>query len=272
MKLSLCIATYNEEDFIHYPLDSAYDLADEVIIVDGGSTDNTIKIAKSYGEKVKVISTENPAMFHINKQKAIEAAKGEWILLLDSDEALSGELKEQITTILKNYELRIKNKEEGEDQSVNSQVVAYWIPRKNWFLGRFLTKGGIYPDKTIRLYKNGVAKFPCKSVHENVEIKGKVGQLKHDILHFADPNFERYLTRWNRYTSMDAKILLEKHERPSFFSYFIIKPKVTFFSIYFLHKGFQDGFSGFVWAVFSSLRFLVIYIKWWQARKIRHQS
>lgn len=251
MKLSLCIATYNEEEFIKYPLDSIIELVDEVIIVDGGSEDKTLEIVKSYGEKVKVISTDNPPMFHINKQKAIEQAKGEWILQLDADEAVSNELKIEIMSII--------NAEQSKD--------AYWIPRKNWFLDRFLTKGGIYPDSTIRLYKNGKAHFPCKNVHENVEVNGEVGYLKADLLHYADPNFDRYLHRWNRYTSLDVKLILEKKENLNGFNYFVVKPIVTFFSIYFRHKGFQDGFPGFVWALFSSVRYWVIYIKWWQTQK-----
>lgn len=250
MKLSLCIATFNEEEFIHYPLDSAHDLADEIIIVDGGSTDKTIEIAKSYGPKVKIITSENPAMFHVNKQKAIESAAGDWILQLDADEALSKELTIEIMAT-------IISKDAKE---------AYWIPRKNWFLTKFLEKGGIYPDATIRLYKNGVAKFPCKSVHENVEVKGEVSHLNSDILHYADPTFERYLARWNRYTTLDAKILLDNKEEPGFFSYFIVKPKLTFLSIYFRHGGYKDGFPGFVWALFSAIRYGVIYIKWWQKK------
>src|SRR3989338_5781651 len=100
MKLSLCIATFNEESNIHYPLDSAYDFVDEVIIVDGGSTDKTVEKAKSYGNKIRIFTESNPAVFHINKQKAIERAKGEWILQLDADEALSDELKIEIKTIV----------------------------------------------------------------------------------------------------------------------------------------------------------------------------
>ena len=250
MKLSLCIATFNEESFLKYPLDSVLELADEVIIVDGGSEDKTVEIAKSYGEKVRVISTENPKMFHINKQKAIEQAKGEWILQLDADEAISDDLKLEIMSII----------------TTDSAKDGYWIPRKNWFLNRFLTKGGIYPDYTIRLYKNGKAHFPCKTVHENVEIKGEVGYLKGDLLHYADPNFDRYLTRWNRYTSLDVKMIIEKKEELNWFMYFVVKPKLTFLSIYFRHKGFQDGFPGFVWALFSSIRYWVIYIKWWSSK------
>jgi len=250
MKLSLCIAVFNEEKNIHYPMDSAIDMVDEVIIVDGGSTDKTVKIAQSYGKKVKIIVSENPTMFHKNKQKAIEAAKGEWILQLDADESLSEDLKKEITMLLNDTE---------------KLPAAYWLPRKNWFLTRFLEKGGQYPDYTIRLYKNSAAKFPCKDVHENVEIKGEIGHLKNPILHFADPDFSRYLMRWNRYTSLEVERMPDK-TKLSFFKYFVWKPKVTFLMMYFRHKGFMDGFPGFVFALFSSIRFWVIYIKW----KVRH--
>ncbi|MEK7597315.1 MAG: glycosyltransferase family 2 protein [Patescibacteria group bacterium] len=271
MKLSLCIAVYNEEKNLHYPMDCAIDIADEVIIVDGGSIDRTIEVAKSYGKKVTVINSDNPIMFHKNKQKAIEAAKGEWILQLDADEELTPELIEEIK-IITNDELRI-----------NDKPVAYNIPRKNFFLTRFLMKGGQYPDYTIRLYKNGVAKFPCRNVHENVEIiklppapynlQPKIGFLKNPLLHYADPDFSRYLMRWDRYTTLEVENMKFVIRNPqlnlNYFNYFIVKPCVTFFLMYFRHKGFMDGFPGFVFALFSSIRFWVIYIKWITKSKLR---
>jgi glycosyltransferase involved in cell wall biosynthesis len=271
MKLSLCIAAYNEEKNIHYPLDSAIDIVDEVVLVDGGSTDKTVAIAKSYGEKVRVIKSDNPSMFHKNKQKAIEAARGEWILQLDADEKLSEELKKEIINLLKMQNSNFKSQNENSKLKMkgkkNEDLVAYWIPRKNWFLNRFLTKGGVYPDYTIRLYKKGVARFPCRDVHENVEVKGKVGFLKNPILHYADPDFSRYLMRWDRYTTLEIqnpkfKIQNEKKNPVlMFFEFMIWKPAVTFFSMYFRHLGFLDGFAGFVFALFSSIRYWVIYIK-----------
>ncbi len=298
MKLSLCLAVYNEEKNLHIALDSAYDIADEVVIVDGGSTDKTVEIVKAYGKKVRVIVTDNPVMFHKNKQKAIEAAKGEWILQLDADEAVSKELKSEIRTIINNnLESKIQNSESKEkgpknqNSKINSEFlinnsrfVAYWIPRKNWFLTGFLMKGGQYPDYTIRLYRNGYAKFPCKDVHENVEIitpsvisakagiqsknhKLVTGYLQNPILHYADPDFSRYLMRWDRYTTAEVERMFlgsksSKVRKLSFFKYFIWYPKKTFFLMYFRHKGFMDGFPGFVFALFSSIRFWAIYIKW----------
>ncbi|MCR4312751.1 MAG: glycosyltransferase family 2 protein [Candidatus Roizmanbacteria bacterium] len=278
MKLSLCIAVYNEEKNIHYSLDSAIDIADEVIIVDGGSTDRTIEVAKSYGKKIRIINSDNPVMFHKNKQKAIEAAQGEWILQLDADEVLSENLKKEIKSIVWRQTSAVEERS-GKTAEVN-QLVAYNLPRKNWFLTGFLMKGGQYPDYTIRLYKNGFAKFPCKDVHENVEIiqkskvksednnetmkqlnNGTIGFLKNPILHYADPDFSRYLARWDRYTTAEVE-RVPKDMKLNFFSYFVWKPKMTFLMMYFRHKGFMDGFPGFVFALFSSIRFWVIYIKW----------
>lgn len=261
MKLSLCIAVFNEAKFIHYPLDSAYDLVDEVIIVDGGSEDKTVEIAKSYGKKVKVIHTDNPPMFHINKQKALDAARGDWILQLDADEELSLELKEEIAKLL--HGQIAKNKDQTVQQ-FNNLAVAYNLPRKNFFLTRFLEKGGQYPDYTIRLYRRGKAHFPCKSVHENVEIDGEIGYLIQPLLHYADPDFARYLMRWNRYTTLDAEMLIKEGKKPNFIVYFFIKPKLWFFKTYIRHRGYKDGFPGYVFSLFSSIRFWVIYTKWWQ--------
>jgi len=244
MKLSLCLAVYNEEKNLHYPLDSAIDFVDEVIIVDGGSIDRTIEVAKSYGKKIKVINSDNPIMFHKNKQKAIEE--------------LTAELKEEIKSIVWT---NFNSSDKRAIQESPLQYVAYNLPRKNWFLTGFLMKGGQYPDYTIRLYKNGLAKFPCKDVHENVEILGKIGFLKNALVHYADPDFSRYLSRWDRYTTAEAdRIPIDT--KLSFFNYFIWKPKITFLMMYFRHKGFMDGFPGFVFALFSSIRFWVIYIKW----------
>ncbi|MFZ6034647.1 MAG: glycosyltransferase family 2 protein [Patescibacteria group bacterium] len=250
MKLSLCLAVFNEEKNIHYPLDSAYDFADEVIIVDGGSSDKTVEIAKSYGKKIRIITSPNPKMFHINKQKAISAAKGDWIVQLDADEELTPELKKEILEVINSKEA----------------AVAYNMPRKNWFLTRFLLKGGQYPDYTIRLYKNGAARFPCRDVHENVEVRGEVGFLKNPLLHYADPDFSRYLMRWDRYTTLEVE-KMPKGTELGFFRHFIWLPKVTFLMMYFRHKGFMDGFPGFVFALFSALRFMVIYVKWWKKNR-----
>lgn len=250
MKLTVAVITFNEEKNIHYPLESAYEMADEVILVDGGSTDDTIKVALSYGKKIKIIKTDNPKNFLENKQKAIKEAKGEWILQLDADEALSDGLRNEIKAMI------------GEEKTKDG----YFTPRKNFFLTRFLMKGGVYPDYVLRLYKKEGAYFELKDVHENVKVKGETGYLRNAILHFADPDFSRYLLRWDRYTSFEASRLAVQGKKPGvidFMSFIFIKPKLWFLKTYFRHKGFMDGFPGFVFSLFSSIRFWAVYVKWW---------
>lgn len=255
-KLSVAIATYNEEDSIGRCLKSLQEWIDEIVIVDGASQDKTVEVAKQFGAKVTV--SDNPPMFHINKQKAIDRATGDWILQLDADEVVSDELQKEILDVVK-------------DTSKNYPAVnGYWIPRKNFFLGRFLTKGGQYPDYTLRLYKKGKGKLPCKSVHEQAVVEGETKYLNKPLLHFPYPDFSHYLEHFNRYTTIAAKELKDKSlaiNAWSFLMYMLVKPKMWFLLTYFRHKGFQDGMAGFVFSLFSSLRFPVTYIKYWEMNK-----
>ncbi len=248
VSLTLTIPTFNEEKNIRIPLDCAYDLVDEVLIVDGGSTDKTVKIAKSYGSKVRILAVDNPANFLVNKQRAIDHAKGDWILQLDADERLSHELKEEIIQWKLNF-------------IPSSPIVGYWIPRKNWFLGRYLMKGGVYPDAVLRLYRREMAHFALVHVHEHVMVNGETKWTTHAIEHLADPTFARYIERWHRYNTFDAQQLVEKGEKPCLPCYLVGKPILTFLSIYLRHKGFMDGWQGFLWAFFSSIRYWEIYWK-----------
>ncbi len=247
-RISVCIATYDEAHNITRCLESVYSWADEIILVDGHSTDDTVQIAKAFGSKVKVHLESNPAMFHINKEKAIEKATGEWIFQIDADEEVSPELKKEILDLVQNP----------------GEFAAYWMPRLNYFLGKPLHKGGQYPDYTIRLYKNGSAYFPCKSVHEQVTVKGETGYLKNNLLHYPYPNFSEYIKKWDRYSGLEAELLHKKHMKLSWFncvSYCILQPKQWFFLTYFRHKAFMDGFPGFIFSLFSGLRFVLIYVK-----------
>lgn len=244
--ISVAIATFNEELNIKRCLDSVNDWVDEIVIVDGHSSDTTVDIVKKY-KKSKLILTNNPEMFHINKQKAIDACTSDWILQLDADEVITTALKDEI-----------------EKTIIDSKYNGFWIKRQNYFLGRFLKKGGVYPDPTIRLYRRGFGKLPCENVHEQATIKGPVGTLNSDLLHYADPTFSRYLLRNDRYTSLLAKELRDKKisfNLFSFINYFVFKPIYWFFLAYLRHRGYVDGFPGFVFAWYSSLRFPIAYIK-----------
>lgn len=248
-KLSVVLATYNEEKNLPRCLDAVKDLASEIVIVDGTSKDKTVEIARKYGARVKV--TTNPPIFHINKQKAIDMATGDWILQLDADEVVSYELGEEIKKVL----------------SSEKEVNGYWMPRKNYYLGRFLMKGGQYPDYTIRLYRNGKGRLPQKDVHEQAVIEGKVGYLKNALLHYPYKDFSAYYKKWMRYNHLIAHQVKKDLEGKNFFikvylslGYLVAKPGHWMITSYGRHKGFMDGWQGFVFALFSSLRFPVSFI------------
>jgi glycosyltransferase involved in cell wall biosynthesis len=249
--VSVVLATFNEEANLARCLDSVKSLASEIIIVDGESSDKTVDIAKKY--HAKVISTTNKPNFHINKNIAIDAAKCDWILQLDADEVVSLPLATEITTAIK------------------GSLAGYWLPRLNFFLGYPLTKGGQYPDHTLRLYKRGLGRLPAKDVHEQAVVQGEVGYLQANLLHYNTPDFENYLIRYNRYTSLAASQLTNVSINVfTAFNYLFIKPFFEFITIYIRHKGFVDGFPGLVFALFSGLRFGVTYIKYWQITNYPH--
>lgn len=251
-KLSIALATFNEEENIKRCLSSIANLADEIVVADGSSSDKTPQIAKAF--KAKVITTTNKQMFHINKNLAIDNCHGEWILLLDADESVSKSLCGEIKKIIES-----KPKENG-----------FWVNRRNWFLGGFLKKGGAYPDPVIRLFKNGKGHLPEISVHEQIEIKGVVGHLQNDLLHFADPTFSRYLKRASRYTTQTAVEITKQDPGThplTILIFMLIKPTVRMTKIYFRHRGYKDGFRGFVWALFSGFHYFYSYVKYWHQKQ-----
>lgn len=250
-RISAAVATYNEENNIVDCLKSLKQFADEIIVVDGHSTDRTISLAKDLG--AKVIETTNKPMFHINKNLAIDNCTNPWIFLIDADERVNETLAQEI-----------KNKVRG-----NPKENGFWVNRRNWFLGGFLKKGGAYPDSVIRLFKNGKGRLPEISVHEQVKIEGKTSHLENDILHLADPNFQRYLMRANRYTNQTAQEIKKNNPQTgtiSIIQFLFLKPLLTFISIYWRHKGYKDGFRGFIWALFSATHHFYAYVKYWEGQ------
>jgi len=248
-KLSVALATYNEQENLKMCLESVYGWADEIVIVDGTSNDKTREIADSF--EARVIVKPNQKNFHINKQIAIDNCKFPWILQLDADEVVSKDLKEEIDKI----------KTENDDEKNG-----YWIPRKNFFLGRFLMKGGQYPDYTLRFYRNGKGRLPQKDVHEQAEVEGKVGYLKEALLHYPYKDFAFYIKKWNRYNIFAADLIQQELKNKkilqikSFFSYLFLKPLWWFLWVYIRHKGFMDSWQGFVFCFFSAMRFPCSYL------------
>ncbi len=278
MKLSVVLATRNEEENIARCLKSVKDIADEIIVFDEYSTDNTKKIAESFGAKVYLEPHHD--IFHITKQKAIDTAKGEWILQLDADEVVTPELAKELIFVTEGQSIIISDNKkqnlferhqqlleqrDGRLGKDTGEIVAYFVPRRNMFLGKPLIHAGVYPDGVIRFFKKGKAYLPCKSVHEQMVIDGKVSWLNGDLLHYDSPTLKRYLMRLNRYTDLHADELKAKsvsRSLISFVQYVFIKPSYTFLNLFFRHKGFLDGVNGFLWSFFSALHFPIAYFKY----------
>lgn len=250
--LSVAIATYNEEKKIERTLNSVAAWADEIVMVDGNSSDRTVAIAKRFTDKIFL--HENELMFHKNKNLAIEKCTGEWILFLDADEVVTEKLKDEIDTVINRRD---------RTPGLSAPYDGYDMPRANYFFGRFLKKGGQYPDRRIRLFKNGKGKWPCISVHEQIAVEGEIGHLKNDLLHYSYETWGEYWQKAAIYTSLTAENI--KKEKLNmvlkFLKYMVFLPWYTFFNIYFRHKGFEDFWQGLLFAKFSGLHFPIAFMK-----------
>jgi glycosyltransferase involved in cell wall biosynthesis len=273
INLSVVLATRNEEVNIGRCLTSVKNIADEIIVVDEYSTDKTVEIAKTFD--AKIFLEPHHDIFHITKQKALDNAKGEWILQLDADEVVTLELAKEIKLVISHKPLAISDEKRklfdrhqkllGTIGKQTGEIVGYFIPRRNIFLEKPLIHAGVYPDPAIRLVKNGKARFPMKSVHEIMEIDGKVGWLSGDLLHYDSPTLERYIWRLNRYTDLQSKELSDQKIQKNLWSFLLFtvyRPLFTFCSLYFRHKGFLDGTNGFLWSFFSASHFPIAYFKY----------
>ncbi|MBU0576323.1 glycosyltransferase family 2 protein [Patescibacteria group bacterium] len=254
--ISVVLATHNEQLNIKRCLEAVKAWADEIIVVDGNSTDDTREIAQELG--AKVINTTNKLNFHINKQLAMDQAKGDVVLQLDADEVID----EELAGFIRKIHTQILKRKSHQDVPV-----AWWLKRKNLFMGHFFTKTGQYPDPVIRLYVNGHAKLPQKDVHEQMEVDGKIGWAEGHLIHYANPSFTDYMRKWNAYTSFQAQKLFESKTSINFansFRYLIWLPKKTFFLLFIRHKGFVDKVPGFVFSLMSGLYHSMSYLKLWE--------
>lgn len=147
--------------------------------------------------------------------------------------------------------------------------IAFYIPRKNHFLGKWLKKTGQYPDPVIRFFKKGKARLPCQSVHEQMKVDGETGRLKGHLFHYPYPNFSEYLRKSNRYTTLTAQEMLDRGEKLGIVSFLkaYFKLEKTFWSLFLRHKGFLDGFPGFVFSAYSGLHHITAYVKFWELHK-----
>lgn len=242
--ISAVVITKNEERNIEECLRTLR-WADEIIVVDAGSTDKTVALAKKGTKKVFVRPWEG---YGAAKNFATSRAKGEWILWVDADERVPEELRNEIRGIVGNSE---------------NAVSAYDIPRKAFFLGTWIRHCGWYPGRVIRLFRRSRGKFTEERVHERIQIDGRVESLQSDLLHFTDPNLFHYLEKFNRYTTLASEELTMKGQGFRL-SNLLFNPPWMFLKMYVLKRGFLDGIPGLVLCVLSSCYVFTKYAKLWE--------
>jgi len=219
--------------------------ADEIVVVDSGSTDGTLDVARRYTDKIFTIAWPG---YGAARNFALSKATGEWILWLDADERVTPELGEEIRAIL---------------TSADDACAGYAIARRAYFLGRWIRHCGWYPSRVVRLFRRDRGRFTETRVHERLLVEGVVRDSRHDLLHFTDPTLHHYLAKFNRYTTLGAEDLHAAGRRFSLAD-LLVRPPFQFVKMYLLRGGFLDGLPGFLLSVLSSVYTFAKYAKLWE--------
>jgi len=247
MKISATVITLNEQRHIRQCLESLQGIADEMIVVDSGSQDATLKIAVELGAKTFVHEWTN---YSEQKNFASSLAQHEWILSLDADECLSSSLRQDI--------LQAKER--------STQAVAFEFPRKAFYLGRWIEHSGWYPDHKARLFLKNKARWEGRFVHESLRIDGPIVRLPGDLLHYSCESISGHLRTLDRYTTLAAEDLWHRQKR-SGWTHLLGSAFAAFVKTYWLKQGFRDGMQGFVIACFASYYNLVKHAKLWELER-----
>jgi glycosyltransferase involved in cell wall biosynthesis len=273
--LSVVIITHNEETNLARTLESVQSLVSdgkgEIIIVDSGSTDRTVEIAKSFGAKVFV---EEWKGYAAQKNSAIDKAAGDWILSLDADEEVESELAEEIVWLLsaiidwerngfpvdddpRSRELRDRGTKYGLDEE---ELNGFVVRRKNLFLGRWMRHGGFWPDLKLRFVRRDKGKFQDRAVHETIQVPGAQSSISRGaLLHHSYPTLSDYIEHMNRYSSLGAEMVVAKAHGKVRFSVIniVLRPLATFVYNYFFRLGFLDGREGLLLHLYHA-----VYVSW----------
>jgi glycosyltransferase involved in cell wall biosynthesis len=243
MKISVVIITFNEEKNIGRCLNSVKDIADEIVVVDSFSTDQTEAICREFG--VRFIQKEFLG-YAEQKRFADLQANYDWIFSIDADEALSEKLKNEI--------LYIKNTQATAD--------AYQMPRLTNYIGKWIRHTDWYPDKKIRFYNRKKARWQGTNLHEHIatDTNAKVASLKGDLLHYSYYSIHQHIAQLNKFTEIGAEEAFKKGKKAPLYKIFI-NPIWKFVYSYFLRLGFLDGYKGFLVCAISAFATFAKYIK-----------
>jgi glycosyltransferase involved in cell wall biosynthesis len=228
MKLSITIITKNEEENIGTCLDSVT-WADEIIVVDSGSTDATVEICRQYTDKVYVMDWVGHGP---QKNRALKMATGDWVLALDADEWVTPELKDEIIQVINNP----------------GGHAAFEMPRLSSYCGQYIHHCGWWPDRITRLFKNGKARFNDHLIHDKLIVDGSIGRLSNHLMHRSFRDLDHMLDKLNRYSTGGARVLSNEGEKSSLLKA-ILHGLWSFLQTYIVRAGFLDGRMGLMLAV-----------------------
>jgi glycosyltransferase involved in cell wall biosynthesis len=246
MEISVSVIAHNEEKNLEGLLQNIKNFANEIVVINCDSQDETEDVAKRYF--AKVYRRPNLKNLNVNKQFGITQCTKDWILYLDPDERLSKGLEEEIKKVIEETEFD-----------------AFYIPRLNFVLNRPLKFGGHYPDRQLRLFRRGKGEFPCEHVHEKLKIKGKAGYLKNNLLHYPYQTIEDFIKKLEFYSDFHADYLFEREEKVDLIKMFV-KPFFRFKRRFYLKLGFLDGIPGFISLFFDLSHQVISYAKLWEKR------
>ncbi|MBC8509831.1 MAG: glycosyltransferase family 2 protein [Anaerolineales bacterium] len=242
--ISILLPTYNCESIVRDTLESVK-WADEILVVDSYSTDETLDICREYG--ARIIQHE---YIQSAKQKnwAVPQCKYEWVLQMDTDEILEEGAREEIIRAI---------------QNAPEEVEAFRMARKNHVLGKWVRYAGIYPDWETRLFRRDKGRWFDREVHSNICVPGKVGVLDTHILHYGMPNITKQLRNLDRYTRYEADEL-RKQKRCFHWYDLLLRPLLIFFYRYLCLQGFRAGWRGFIVCVYLAVYQFFSYAKLWE--------
>lgn len=257
MSISLVISTYNRSKKLKECLDSVKDIADEIVVVDNSSEDDSVSVAKKYTKNV-FIRPNNP-MLNVNKNFGFGKASKEWILYLDDDEKLTEDLKAEL-----------KNLKESLDK--NPDISGYWIPRKNMIFRKWIQHGIWWPDYQMRLFKNGKGKYEEKHVHEMIKVDGPTERLKSPLEHENYTSISQYLYKLDKfYTENEAERILESGKNLEWFEA-LKMPVGDFLKTFFLQEGYKDGLHGLVLSILQAFYSEIVFVKVWEKRGFKEYN
>lgn len=246
--IACVVITKNEERNIADCLASAR-WADELIVVDAESTDQTVELARASGAKVFVRLWPG---FGLQKNFGMAQASSDWILILDADERVTEELREEVRTCLEQWR--------------PGAPVAYRIPRRNFFYGAWVRRAGVYPDFQVRLFRRGAAQYNDVAVHENLLVEGAIGTLAGHLDHYTERRIQDHFKKFGLYTTLAAQEKAKKVRTVRWID-LVFRPLVVFGKTYLLKQGFRDGVHGLIVCVFASMYTFVKYAKLWDVTR-----